>query len=463
MVRLAFEEARAANPYATLLINDFDLSEEYEALIAACLDAGIAIDAIGIQSHMHQGYWGEERTAAILERYARFGLPLHWTETTILSGQLMPPEIVDLNDYQVDDWPIDAGRGGAPGRRGGAPLPDAVRASLGGRDHLVGSGRWGMAQRAAGLLRKDGSPKPAFEALRALVKGEWWLAPTRLPVDAEGRVRLRVLPGTYVIEDRSGSASSRSVRGGSRRDSPSGRALGRTRASTPPTSSARPTTAAEMVAAERQPSSSARLASVAVQGTEIAVTTAYTNSWLDVMNVERLAAAAPNCATARTMRSCSASSLRRKPSTRATPTTGGRSSTPIVIGARAAWTGASALTSYARPSKNEPTSINGAAVRMNDRKRVRALTQTWPATGRRRVGSSSTSGRLATRDDRVAADTGDDGDEHDDAERGDGRDRPGERCERRDDHGRAGGTGSEHDQERGEELARAACPGPASP
>src|SRR4051794_3854303 len=51
MVRLAFEEARAANPSATLLINDFDLSEEYEVLIAACLDAGIAIDAIGIQSH----------------------------------------------------------------------------------------------------------------------------------------------------------------------------------------------------------------------------------------------------------------------------------------------------------------------------------------------------------------------------------------------------------------------------
>ena len=92
-------------PAATLLINDFDLSADYERLIEDCLEAGITIDAIGMQSHMHQGYWGEERTLELLERFARFGLPLHWTETTLVSGELMPPEIVDLNDYQVDDWP----------------------------------------------------------------------------------------------------------------------------------------------------------------------------------------------------------------------------------------------------------------------------------------------------------------------------------------------------------------------
>ena len=35
---------------------------EYEHLIEDCLAAGVAIDALGLQSHMHQGYWGEERT-----------------------------------------------------------------------------------------------------------------------------------------------------------------------------------------------------------------------------------------------------------------------------------------------------------------------------------------------------------------------------------------------------------------
>ena len=30
---------------------------------------------------MHQGYWGEEKTLDVLERFARFGLPIHFTET----------------------------------------------------------------------------------------------------------------------------------------------------------------------------------------------------------------------------------------------------------------------------------------------------------------------------------------------------------------------------------------------
>ena len=105
MVRLAFETARRANPAATLLLNDFDLSPEYEHLIEDCLAAGIRIDALGLQSHMHQGYWGEEKTEGILDRFARFGLPLHMTETTLVSGHVMPREIVDLNDYQIDSWP----------------------------------------------------------------------------------------------------------------------------------------------------------------------------------------------------------------------------------------------------------------------------------------------------------------------------------------------------------------------
>ena len=103
-VRLAFDTAREAGA-TTLVLNDFNMSSEYEHLIEECLDAGIQIDAIGLQSHMHQGWWGEDKTLAVLERFSRFGLPLHFSETTLLSGHLMPPEIVDLNDYQDPEWP----------------------------------------------------------------------------------------------------------------------------------------------------------------------------------------------------------------------------------------------------------------------------------------------------------------------------------------------------------------------
>jgi hypothetical protein len=200
IVRLAFDTARAANPTATLLINDFDLSADYERLIEDCLAAGVTIDAIGMQSHMHQGYWGEERTLELLERYARFGLPLHWTESTLVSGELMPPDIVDLNDYQVDAWPTTPD--------GEARQADEVERhyrTLVGHPAVAAVTWWGLPDGGwlnapSGLVRLDGSIKPAYESLHRLIKGEWWLAPTELRTDTAGRVRFSGFPGTYEVD-----------------------------------------------------------------------------------------------------------------------------------------------------------------------------------------------------------------------------------------------------------------------
>ncbi len=200
IVRATFEAARRANPGACLLINDFDLSEPYAQLIEEALAAGVTIDAIGIQSHMHQGYWGEERTGRVLERYARFGLPLHWTESTLVSGRLMPPEIVDLNDYRVDDWPSTPD--------GEARQADEIvrhYRTLYEHPAVTAITWWGLPdggwlKAPSGLVHADGTPKPAFDALRDLIKGDWWLAPTELVTDDAGRLRFSGTPGEYVLE-----------------------------------------------------------------------------------------------------------------------------------------------------------------------------------------------------------------------------------------------------------------------
>ena len=199
-VRLAFDEARAANPSATLLLNDFDMSTAYECLIEGVLAAGIQVDVLGLQSHMHQGYWGEEKTLAVLDRFSRYGLPIHFTESTLLSGDLMPPEIEDLNDYQVTDWPSTP--------EGEARQADEIvrhYTTLASHPSVRAVTYWGISDDGAwlgapaGLVRRDGTPKPAYDALRQLVKDDWWLAPTTMRTDESGRVVVRGWAGDYDV------------------------------------------------------------------------------------------------------------------------------------------------------------------------------------------------------------------------------------------------------------------------
>ena len=200
LVRQVFDEARAANPGATLLLNDFDMSTAYECLIEGCLEAGIRIDALGLQSHMHQGYWGEERTLATIDRFARYGLPIHLTETTLLSGELMPPEIEDLNDHVVASWPSTP--------EGEARQADEVvrhYRTLLSHPAVEAVNYWGITDAGAwlgapvGLVRADGSPKPSYDALRRLVKDEWWVGPTPLTTDADGRLQVAGWRGSYEL------------------------------------------------------------------------------------------------------------------------------------------------------------------------------------------------------------------------------------------------------------------------
>lgn len=180
LIRRLFETAQAANPKAKLLINDFDVSSAYEILIEGCLAAGVQLEIIGIQSHMHKGYWGSEKTLMVLDRFQRFNLPVHFSENSILSGHPVPPEIDDLQDYQVDDWPSTP--------EGEARQLEQVIShykTLMAHPLVEAITWWDMSDGAwlnapAGLLRRDQSPKPAYEALLKLVKGEWWLSPTTL-------------------------------------------------------------------------------------------------------------------------------------------------------------------------------------------------------------------------------------------------------------------------------------------
>lgn len=198
-IRTMFDAARETNPKATLLINDFDVSSAYDILIEGCLEAGIKFDVIGIQSHMHQGWWDVEKTLKVLENFERFHLPIHFTETTLVSGHLMPPEIVDLNDYQVADWLTTP-----EGEKRQAEQTLQHYKMLFAHPLVEGITWWdssdgGWLNAPAGLIRKDGSIKPAYEELMKLIKDEWWISSTKLHTDENGRTQFNGFLGEYKL------------------------------------------------------------------------------------------------------------------------------------------------------------------------------------------------------------------------------------------------------------------------
>ena len=199
LVKKVFDQAYKYNPQGTFLINDFNMSEKYAELIQACLDAGVPITAIGLQSHQHQGYWGKDKIEEVLERYERFNLPIHFTENTIVSGPKVPPEITDLNDWHYED---------------GASTPELEEQqknqleewyrtifenhplvkAITGWDFT--DGMWLNAP--SGILHKDGSEKPAYKMLKHLIKEEWH-SQGEITTDANGYAVIEGFKGEYEI------------------------------------------------------------------------------------------------------------------------------------------------------------------------------------------------------------------------------------------------------------------------
>ena len=208
LIKEVFDKAHECNPDATLLLNDFNTSINYEILIDGCLNAGVPISAIGIQSHQHQGYWGKEKLNEVLDRFSTFGLPIHFTENTLISGEIMPAYIEDLNDWQVDEWPSTP-----EGEKRQADQIEEMYRILFEHPLVEAITTWDYRDGAwlkapSGFIRKDNSLKPSYKMLKKLIKEEWWTDVTVM-TDSEGYVTLKAFKGDYdlSINDLNATAS----------------------------------------------------------------------------------------------------------------------------------------------------------------------------------------------------------------------------------------------------------------
>ena len=211
-IREAFKVARKANPEATLLINDYRVDRDYEEKVISKLvdDGGKPLyDVIGIQSHMHGGRWPTQKTWDVCERFAKFGKPLHFTETTFVSGE----QGWELRKARQDPnfrWvSTDQGE-----RRQARDVAEFYRILF---SHpaveaitwwdFTDQNAWQAAP--AGLLRDDMTPKPAYDELKRLIKGQWWTK-TQTDVESGGQARFRGFFGQYEV---TASAGGRTLTG----------------------------------------------------------------------------------------------------------------------------------------------------------------------------------------------------------------------------------------------------------
>ena len=186
----------------TFLYNDYDTGDANVALLSQMQRDRRLPDAVGLQSHMHAGRWPLRKVWTVCQRFSQFGRPIHFTETTVLSGPQRP---IDYSGPDAADW-------------NSTPAGEAEQADYVAQFYTVLFSHpsvraitwWDFSDRGAwlgapaGLLRRDLTPKPAYTRLLGLVHHTWWTH-TAGAADGRGRLTSRVFYGGYIVTARSGN------------------------------------------------------------------------------------------------------------------------------------------------------------------------------------------------------------------------------------------------------------------
>ena len=196
-VRQSLSWARSANPGAFLLVNDFNTSSDYDKQIAYLIHQGQAPDAIGIQAHFEKRFPPDTSLWNYLERVKKLNIPIHITETSLPSGEL----IRESGGWGIEDRKI--WKSTSEGERFQAIEVVRLYRLLFSHPSVEAITWWDLCdpdwEAPTGLLRnKNRDPKPVYDALMKLIHDEWT---TRLTAktDRQGSITFRGYFGHYQL------------------------------------------------------------------------------------------------------------------------------------------------------------------------------------------------------------------------------------------------------------------------
>lgn len=193
----------------TFLYNDYDIGDSNVALLTQLQKDGKLPDVIGLQSHMHSGEWPLTKVWAVCQRFAQFGRPIHFTETTVSSG----PRRSNPTNVTLSDWNTTPA-----GEAKQAAYVTQFYTLLFSHPSVRALTWWDFSDlnawqgAPAGLVRKDMSPKPAYTRLLTLIHKQWWTN-TAGKTNAKGVLAGRVFYGDYTltVTDAKGHTATRAV------------------------------------------------------------------------------------------------------------------------------------------------------------------------------------------------------------------------------------------------------------
>jgi endo-1,4-beta-xylanase len=189
----AHAEAAKADPAAQLIINDWVEDDRFVRVLRDAIGAGTRCDAIGVQHHGEQPIRVRDRQA-MLDRFAALGRPVHLTE-------LMIPSCSDADRTTFRWKPVTWATTPEGEARQAAEAVRVYRQAFA-HPAVAGVCWWdALDERAClgmttGLLRADLTPKPAYEAVRRLIREEWSSRST-LTAGPGGEANLSGFAGAY--------------------------------------------------------------------------------------------------------------------------------------------------------------------------------------------------------------------------------------------------------------------------
>ena len=189
----SFRWAYAANPQATLIVNDYN--QEYDPhvrqrffdLIVELKRRDAPVSGLGLQVHpLNHWLWPHEMWDT-LEMYCELEIPIHITE-------LHQPSW---------DQPIEGGfKDGNWSPQAQADFMEQIYRQCYGHPSVVSINYWGLSDRQSwikggGLIDEEYRPKPVFERLKQLIKGEWLTQSFNARTDENGEIIFHGFYGSY--------------------------------------------------------------------------------------------------------------------------------------------------------------------------------------------------------------------------------------------------------------------------